>query len=428
MVGKGSLNHNSRQFHAENTDPARSYLNKEYCNEKIKDVYHELFDEAVARYNAKQKRSDRRIDDYYEKIRSGKQEKLFHEIILQIGNKDDMGAMTEDGALAAAVLDEYMQEFQKRNPTLRVFSAHLHMDEATPHLHIDFVPYITGSSRGVDTRVSLKQALAVLGFKGGTRRETEWNQWANAEKEQLAKVMARHDIEWEHLGTHEEHLSVLEYKKQERVKEVAALEEQRSSLEQENAKAVQTNEALKEQIADAGIELEAVGREIEDAEAKIEANKKKAEAAQKKLSALTANVKQAESYAAEYTHSPEEWLPEPATIESAKSYRKRIMPLVRKVVDIIQPLYASYLEMKRNYSQLKTRVTDLNGRIERMRDRLSGTEAENGQLKNELKDFDRAKAVLGEAVINNAVQTAKQQEQMQTAQKRKSQKHSRDAR
>lgn len=176
MMGKGSLTHNSREFIAENVDPSRTHLNTEYCNEKIKDVYHELFDDAVARYNAKQKRKDRCIDDYYEKIRSGKQEKLFHEIVIQIGNKDDMGAMTENGALAAKVLDEYMKDFQARNPTLRVFSAHLHMDEATPHLHIDFVPYITGSSRGVDTRVSLKQALMALGFKGGIRSETEWNQ------------------------------------------------------------------------------------------------------------------------------------------------------------------------------------------------------------------------------------------------------------
>ncbi len=100
----------------------------EYCNENIKDVYHELFDEALARYNEKQTRNDRIIDDYYEKICSGKQEKPFHEIILQIGNKDDMGAKTEDGQLAAKILDEYMQDFQRRNPTLRVFSAYLHMD------------------------------------------------------------------------------------------------------------------------------------------------------------------------------------------------------------------------------------------------------------------------------------------------------------
>ena len=106
MTGKGSVNHNSRKFHAKNTDPERSYLNVEYCNENIKDVYHELFDEALARYNEKQTRNDRRIDDYYEKIRSGKQEKPFHEIILQIGDRETMGAETEEGRLAAKILDE----------------------------------------------------------------------------------------------------------------------------------------------------------------------------------------------------------------------------------------------------------------------------------------------------------------------------------
>ena len=224
MTGKGSVNHNSRKFHAKNTDPERSYLNVEYCNKNVKDVYHELFDEALARYNEKQTRSDRRIDDYYEKIRSGKQEKPFHEIILQIGDKDNMGAKTENGQLAAKVLDKYMQDFQRRNPTLRVFSAYLHMDEATPHLHIDFVPYTTGSRRGLDTRVSLKQALSALGFKGGTRRETELNQWVAYEKEQLAAVMLEQGIEWEKKGTHEKHLSVLDFEKKERAKEVAELE------------------------------------------------------------------------------------------------------------------------------------------------------------------------------------------------------------
>ena len=101
MVRKGTVNHNSRKFHAKNTDPERSHLNVEYCNENIKDVYHELFDEALARYNAKQTRKDRRIDNYYEKIDASKQEKTFHEIILQVGNKDDMNATTENGRLAA---------------------------------------------------------------------------------------------------------------------------------------------------------------------------------------------------------------------------------------------------------------------------------------------------------------------------------------
>lgn len=185
MVGKGSVNHNSRKFRAENVDGTRTHLNIDYCNENIKTVYHELFDEALERYNAKQIRSDRKIKDYYEKIRSSKQEKPFHEIILQVGGKGNMNADTENGELAKQILDEYYQGFQERNPQLRVFSAHLHMDEATPHLHIDFVPFTTGSKRGLDTRVSLKQALATQGFKGGSRGDTEWSQWIQSEKEQL---------------------------------------------------------------------------------------------------------------------------------------------------------------------------------------------------------------------------------------------------
>ena len=135
-----------------------------------------MFDEALERYNAKQIRSDRKIKDYYEKIRSSKQEKPFHEIILQVGGKGNMNADTENGELAKQILDEYYQGFQERNPQLRVFSAHLHMDEATPHLHIDFVPFTTGSKRGLDTRVSLKQALATQGFKGGSRAKIEQKQ------------------------------------------------------------------------------------------------------------------------------------------------------------------------------------------------------------------------------------------------------------
>jgi len=221
MMGKGSVNHNSRAFVAENVDAERTELNINYCNDNIRDVYHELFDEALECYNARQKRADRQIDDYYEKIRTSHQEKPFYELILQIGNKDDMDAQTDNGQLAKVILDEYYQGFRERNPNLRVFSAHLHMDEATPHLHIDFVPFTTGSKRGLDTRVSLKQALAAQGFAGGTRQDTEWNQWVQSEKEQLAAVMARHGIEWEQKGTHEQHLSVLDYEKKVRAEEVA---------------------------------------------------------------------------------------------------------------------------------------------------------------------------------------------------------------
>ena len=257
MVGKGSVNHNSRKFKAENVDGSRTHLNIDYCNEPIKKIYHELFDEPLKRYNEKQTRADRRIENYYEKIRNSKQEKPFHELILQIGDKENMSAESKNGQLARQVLDEYYRGFQERNPNLKVFSAHLHMDEATPHLHIDFVPFTTGSKRGLDTRVSLKQALAAQGFKGGTRGDTEWNQWVSVEKSALAFVMERHGIEWEHKGSHEKHLSVLDYKKQERATELeqlgAKIEEKQTEfnvLRKDNGKLANENKKLVTQNRD----------------------------------------------------------------------------------------------------------------------------------------------------------------------------------
>lgn len=224
-LGKGALKHNSRIFNTPNTNPERSHLNKEYINDDIKNVYHELFDEAVERYNSKQTRNDRKVKNYYEKICNGKQEKPFHEIVVQIGNKNDFGIDKKTAEFAEKALDNYVSTFQKRNPYLRVFSAHMHLDEATPHLHIDFVPFTTGSKRGLDTRVSLKQALANQGFVGNGREETEWALWVNSEKESLAESMLKFNIEWENQHTNREHLSVLDYKKKERLKEVIQLEE-----------------------------------------------------------------------------------------------------------------------------------------------------------------------------------------------------------
>ena len=123
-VGRGSVNHNTRKFHAKNTDPERSHLNITYCEENIKAVYHELFDEALARYNSKQTRADRKIKDYYEKIRASKQEKTFHEIILQVGNKDDMHTGSDEGSLAVEILHDWLSGEKSAAPRVFRTSAH----------------------------------------------------------------------------------------------------------------------------------------------------------------------------------------------------------------------------------------------------------------------------------------------------------------
>lgn len=364
MVGKGSVNHNSRKFHAKNTDPERSDLNVEYCNENIQVIYHELFDEALARYNDKQKRNDRRIDDYYEKILYSKQEKTFHEIILQIGNKDDMGAKTEDGRLAAKMLDEYMSGFRERNPALRIFSAHLHMDEATPHLHIDFVPFTSESKRGLDTRVSLKQALAALGFQGGTRSETEWNQWVAAEKKQLAAVMLQHGIEWEQKGTHEKHLSVLDFEKKERAKEVAELQEERAAFEE-------INETLQEQLTGIEEEIHSLQSNLEQSRQEAEKAQKQADKYQKRMNELAPMVKNMERLAAEFSTDPERTLPEAVIMESAKSYReKKAKPIVTKLVQVLRSVYSAYLDISSRFEKLQSAYYRERSGNERLTNRL----------------------------------------------------------
>ena len=419
MTGKGSVNHNSRKFHAKNTDPERSYLNVEYCNENIKDVYHELFDEALARYNEKQTRNDRRIDDYYEKIRAGKQEKPFHEIILQIGDRDTMGAETEEGRLAAKILDEYMQDFQRRNPTLRVFSAHLHMDEATPHLHIDFVPYTTGSKRGLDTRVSLKQALSALGFKGGTRRETELNQWVAAEKQQLASIMLEHGIEWEQKGTHEKHLSLLDFEKQEREKEVSVLEKQKAKLEEHNATMQEVNEKWLDQLENIEREISSAHENLEKADKQADQAKKKVAQYEKKLTEIAPMVKEMERFAEKYTADPEEVLPEAGTLETGKSYReKKAKPLIKKIVTVLRSVYRAYLDLSRRFNDMQRSYERAWNKVNSLTVRVEELWNENRMLRENLRDFERVKGVLGHDTVETIIQADGQREQAIKEQKR----------
>ena len=375
MRGKGSLTHNRRDFIAENVDSSRTPLNVEYRNEDIRAVYHELFDGALARYNEKQTRKDRIIDDYYEKIRTGKQEKLFEELIIQIGNKDDMNASSENGQLARQMLDEYMQSFQQRNPTLRVFSAHLHMDEATPHLHIDFIPFTTGSKRGLETRVSLKKALEALGFTGGTKSHTELNQWIEAEKQALASIMARYDIEWEQKCTHEEHLSVLDYKKQERSKEVAALETQIDALQEQTVTAETMLSEKQEQLDD-----------------------------------IAPILKNTEKFVRKYD-DPERLLPEAGMLESGKAFReKKALPILGKLLKYARSLFRENTELKAKVQKLEKENTAFKSANWNHTHEMVRLKMENRELKKDKSTLDALVGRIGNDVLQKLLrETPKEQ-------------------
>ena len=353
-MGKGSVAHNSRQFKAANVDPERTSLNRRYCNRNIKKVYEELFGEALEKYNAKQTRSDRKIKNYYEKIRTSKQEKPFTELVMQIGNHEDTNAQSEFGAKAAEILDEYMKGFQERNPHLRVFSAYMHMDESTPHLHIDFVPFTTGSKRGLETRVSLKSALAQQGITGGTKYETEWSIFTRREKEQLAEIMERHGIGWKQLDTHEEHLSVLDYKKKMRTQEVEELSTELEALQE-------SKESVEEDIADARERYDA----LTDA-----------------LGTMKNTVERVETEVSKYYVGQEWRTPEPKGLMSAKTYKEKLVdPFVKKLKDVIATFISKFLDLTREYQRVKDQLWRARNDNEKLANKNRALQKESDELK-----------------------------------------------
>lgn len=404
-MGKGSVNHNTRTFTAKNVDEERSKDNIQFCHMDIKTVYHQLFDEALERYNAKQKRNDRKIDNYFEKIRRGKQEKIFHEVIFQIGNKDNMNVRSTEGELAKEILSDFMESFQQRNPNLHVFSAHLHMDEETPHLHIDFIPFIQNSKRGLDTRVTLKGALNEQGFKGGTRGATEWNQWIEAEKQQLAKIMERYGVKWKQLGTHNKHLSVLDYEKQERKREIAELaltsdllKEQTDMLSYDKDKLQSGNQELKQQQAQLQQEIEKI------------------------VSSKTIIERNIRAY-----DEDDKWqLPQPNVLMSANSYReKKALPLVAKLKKVIKSLTIRCINLIEEVKCLTERITKQGMQISHLKDKVMEQTYIIDNLKEKGDDLNRIERCIGKKKVQEMIEQTKEVERLEKANKRKKQKSDR---
>ena len=249
--------------------------------------------------------------------------------------------------------------------------------DITPHLHIDFVPFTTGSKRGLDTRVSLKQALAAQGFQGGTRGDTEWSQWVRSEKEQLSLVMERHGIEWEDKGTHDKHLSVLDYKKEQRAKEIAVLE---------TVKAEKENQV---------------------------------ESQERRLKELAPAVKNMERLAADFSANPEEILPEPGTLETGRAYReKKAKPLLAQIVKVLRSLYLAYVELRGKFERLQGdygRVRESNIRLS---DRLQEVKLENKAMRQVSADYERVKRAFGPEQVDRILEAAYQQEHAEKERKR----------
>lgn len=274
--GKGSLTHNNRKFSAKNVDEARTKDNVVFVEQGIKEAYEQLFGAAVERYNAKQKRADRKIKtSYYEHlfkrspaqsvVTSADKRKSFYEDVVQIGTMQDTGVGTPDAEIAAACLTEYIRGFQERNPNFYVFNAVLHLDEATPHLHIDYIP-VGHYKQGVDTQNGIAQALKEMGY--GTGKEAI-ARWREAECRLLTEICNRHGIQIAAPEKSRGSLTVEQYKEFAKVKEqvdekkeeVARLDEQcqeKTTALTETTAALADNQTLLETSAQKVAQIKAI--------------------------------------------------------------------------------------------------------------------------------------------------------------------------
>lgn len=200
--GAGSINHNIRNFISKNVDKTRTPNNIVLINKDIKKVYDETFGEALKKYNAKQKYSSRTIKSYYEKINHSKQEKPFYELIFQIGDKDNPDTLNQ---ISPKVLAKTVKVIKEKYHNIIIIGAYIHLDEKTPHLHLDYIPVCHNQKRGLETRNSHNLAMKEMGF-------SDYRYWRENLMEVFVSVAKEYGIEREYMNNTNKHLSVQEYK------------------------------------------------------------------------------------------------------------------------------------------------------------------------------------------------------------------------
>ena len=384
--GKGHLTHNNREFNCNNVVPERTAWNRIYIQEPLKDAYEKCFGQALRDYNAAQKRKDRQKDDYLKEIEnSGNKEKTFYENIVQIGKKtdtpvvDENGVLTEDAKAAIAVLEQYARTFQERNPNLYLFNCVMHLDEATPHLHIDYIPVAHGYKNGMKTRNSLTKAFQQMGFaKAVSRKQNETVAWQERERGYLTELCREKGIEIEVLGVQRDNLSLPEYKaamhKVEELEQQAValdkqneiLEQQNDNLEQQSSELCGQVQALEAQNNELVLQAQKLTEQIEEAEAKEKAAKEvlakhdlRAETFKMISKEVTAETKSMKSVAVPVTNffGSEEY------VKVKKNDWNKILDAFSKAVSR-NHLLEKY---EKKISDLEQKITTLNEQVEKLK-------------------------------------------------------------
>lgn len=386
VKGKGSLNHNNREFVTDNVDRDRIKDNITYKCESLEDAYRHCFDEAIRNYNAKQKRADRQIDGvagYMEQIRTSKNgEKLFYENLIQVGNMRDSGVGMEQGEVCKQVLDEYMRGFQKRNPNLYVFNAVMHLDEQTPHLHIDYIPVAHGYKNGLQARNSLDRAFREQGVDGKSNKyENRTIAWQNGEKDCIEQIMKEHGLErTEETGFKREHQDLEQYK---------------ANMEKFGKMEIDASEIPSEKMMFSNEKVAVKKSDLELAELKLSMATAYAEEGKKFVKYAKKSLEEANEYAARKMNAA-------LSLENqAKTKLENVEQEREKFLEIRD----DYENLKNGFEWADSRIWELERNSEADGKRIANLNRENAKLKQQIVDLERSR----EEAVKEAVSPLKAQ-------------------
>ena len=400
VKGKGSLSHNNRDFITKNVDRERMAWNEYYIQQPLREAYEQLFGPAVAEYNARQKRKDRHIKDYLTDIKnSGNNEKQFYEIVVQIGRKEDTGVVDEKGALtesakaAKEILDEYARSFQERNPNLYLFNAVLHMDEATPHLHLDYIPVAHGYKTKMHTRNSLTKALQEMGIEPAvSKTDTETMHWQQGEREYLMEMCRERGLEIEVLGEKRDNYTIPEYKAARQAADALTAELEILNAEKEEAEnviasidtkvsgAMELLEESNQQLAEINEQIESCEKRYAVCESKLDMYKEAEKPIKKELATIREHAKVMPTI-----------LGGEALVRLQDSDYRKLLTMAQTAGTLgkLSELYEQVLMQKQSL------INKLSGQVKTLKDRLAGYDRfmELKGLLEECKEFIRPKTL-----------------------------------
>lgn len=267
--GKSSIRHNNRDKELGNVDTERTEFNRTLVKENLREVYEREFGSALEKYNAKQKRDDRKIKDYFSHVRKSDSLELQREEIIQIGDKDNyflpFGQEWEE---TADMYEEFFEKWKEQNPNLVPYNVVIHMDEASPHMHINYVPVAEGYKRGLEKQPSFSKALENQGFTGNKKQR--FSDWRNQQLESIEGIMKEHSLERKEVGKNnfKNH-----YEYQEAMQEVENLHSERDELQERVNRLAGTANSLERKNEGLESENDRLEKRAKDLEGKVDKNK-----------------------------------------------------------------------------------------------------------------------------------------------------------